>query len=302
LDAAAVTAPRHRGPTLGEALAQALTRLAASIDAGPEDTMAIDDARADAEILLAEATGRPRHHAYAWPDARLEPAQIAAYRALVERRARGEPVAHISARRGFWTFELEVTTDTLIPRPETERLVEIALALAPGRGKLRALDLGTGTGAVALALATERPGWTLVASDVAQASLQVARRNAARLGVRNIGFRRGDWLGAVAGERFDLIVSNPPYVADGDAHLEHGDVRFEPRLALLGGTDGLDAVRAIAADAGDHLEPGGWLALEHGFDQGAALRALLAALGYDELLTHRDHAGHERVTIARLPR
>jgi release factor glutamine methyltransferase len=218
---------------------------------------------------------------------------------LVERRARGEPVAYLTDRRAFWSFEVEVGPDVLIPRPETELLVELALAAIPDMDGVAAADLGTGSGAVAIALALERPPWRVVATDASPGALVVARRNVERLGVRNVELREGHWAAALGDERFALIVSNPPYVAARDPHLLHGDLPGEPRSALVAGPDGLDAIRALVPGAAAHLEPGGWLMLEHGPDQGAAVRALLVAAGLTEVRTVRDLGNRDRVTLGR---
>ena len=255
----------------------------------------------DAQWLLAHALGRERAWLYAHGDSALDPATCDRFGALVDRRAHGEPVAYLTARRGFWTFELEVTPDTLIPRPETELLVERALALLPRDGSLRIADLGTGTGAIALALALERPCANVLATDASQGALAVARRNAAALGASNVRFAHGNWHDALGHAHFDLIASNPPYIAAGDAHLTAGDLRFEPPSALASGDDGLDAIREIASGAPSHLEANGWLLLEHGLDQGESVRALLQQAGFADVQTTRDLEGRERVSSGRWP-
>ena len=255
----------------------------------------------DAQWLLAHALGRERAWLYAHGDSVLDPATCDRFGALVDRRAHGEPVAYLTARRGFWTFELQVTPDTLIPRPETESLVERALALLPRDRALRIADLGTGTGAIALALALERPRADVLATDASQAALAVARRNAAALGASNVRFAHGNWHDALGDAHFDLIASNPPYIAAGDAHLAAGDLRFEPPSALASGDDGLDAIREIAAGAPSHLEADGWLLLEHGLDQGESVRVLLQQAGFADVQTNRDLEGRERVSSGRWP-
>ena len=258
-------------------------------------------AREDAEPLLAHALGRDRAWLFAHATDPVPAAAAADFRALVARRAAGEPVAYLTGRRGFWTLDLEVTADTLIPRPETELLVELALARIDPDAPARIADLGTGSGAIALAVASERPAAVVVATDVAKATLAVAVRNAQALAVGNVWFRRGDWCGALGHDRFDLIASNPPYIATGDRHLDEGDLRHEPPRALSSGVDGLDAIRAIAAAAPGHLVPGGWLLLEHGLDQGPAVRALLEQAGFVAVETARDLEDRDRVTLGRLP-
>lgn len=218
---------------------------------------------------------------------------------LLSRRARGEPVAYLTGKREFWSLELSVTPDVLIPRPETELLVEQALARIPDNTDWTVADLGTGSGAIALAIATERPRCHLIATDLSTAALAVAQGNAARLGITNVQFRQGEWLRPLNGTQLDVVVSNPPYVRANDPHLAQGDVRFEPKSALVAGTDGLDAIRRVAADAVSCLRPGGWLLLEHGYDQAQTVHTLLEAHGYTSVATCRDTADHERITLGR---
>ena len=255
----------------------------------------------DAERLLAHATGRSRGALYAHGDAPLGEAEQAAFEGLVARRLQGTPVAYLVGRQGFWTLDLRVTADTLVPRPETERLVELALERLPATAPADLLDLGTGSGAVALALASERPQARVLATDASDAALAVAAGNARELGLGNVRFARGDWWSAAGGDRFDLVVSNPPYIADADPHLARGDLPGEPRAALASGPDGLDAIRMIVAGAPAHLRPGGWLLLEHGRDQGPPVRALLLAAGFREVATATDLEGRDRVTSGCLP-
>jgi len=255
----------------------------------------------DAEFLLVHVLGKPRSWLFAHRDDLVAGDQVAAFEALVQRRAHGEPVAYLTGQRGFWRFDLAVTTATLIPRPETELLVELALERLPTDRALRVADLGTGSGAIALALSHERPRAQMVATDASAQALAVAQANAAALRLSNVGFREGDWYAPLAGERFDLIASNPPYIALGDPHLDEGDLRFEPASALSSGHDGLDAIRAIVAGAPAHLSTGGWLLLEHGWDQGDAVRALLAAAGFAEVATRQDLEGRDRVSLGRWP-
>jgi release factor glutamine methyltransferase len=254
----------------------------------------------DAQWLLVHALGKPRSWLYAHGDDVADAALVARFGALVERRIAGEPVAYLTGRRGFWSFDLAVTPATLIPRVETELLVELALARLPQDHDLRIADLGTGSGAIALALAHERPRARVVATDASDATLAVARRNAIALGIDSIEFRRGDWLAPLAGERFDLIASNPPYIASDDPHLGAGDLRHEPETALASGCDGLDAIRVIVRDAPLHLAAGGWLLLEHGLEQGHAVRGLLDGIGFVEVATEHDLEGRDRVTLGRM--
>jgi len=253
----------------------------------------------EAELLMAHVLQRSAAWLFAYGDAELEDAQAAAFLQLLERRIAGAPVAYLLGRRGFWRFDLAVTPATLIPRPETERLVELALERLPAQSEARVLDLGTGSGAIALALAFERPRCRVVATDVSADALAVASSNARALGLGNLDFRHGDWWRPVAHERFALVASNPPYIADDDPHLAQGDLPHEPRQALASGADGLDALRTIAHGAGDHLEAGGWLLVEHGWQQGAAVRALFEAAGLCDVHTAQDLEGRDRVTLGR---
>ena len=255
--------------------------------------------RVDAEALLLHVLRQPRSWLFAHADDALDTDVRTAFDALVARRAAGEPVAYLTGRRGFWTLELEVTPATLIPRPETELLVELALERLPRDMACRVADLGTGSGAIALALASERPQAQVVATDASVDALAVARRNAQRLGIGNVRFVQGDWLAPLTGERFALVVSNPPYIEAADPHLTQGDLRYEPAAALASGADGLDAIRRIVARAPAHLESGGWLLFEHGWNQGDAARALLRAAGYVQVFTAQDLEARDRVSGGR---
>ncbi len=260
----------------------------------------VESAALDAELLLAFAADISRSRLRAWPEHTVRPDQERAYRGLIQRRAGGEPVAYLLGQREFWSLTLDVSPDTLIPRPETECLVERALALLAADSEAAVLDLGTGAGGIALALATERPGIQLTAVDRSPAALAVAQRNATRLGCR-ITWLASDWFGALSNRSFDLIVANPPYVAAADPHLERGDLRFEPRAALAAGPDGLTALRAIISAAPRHLRPGGVLLLEHGFDQGPAVLGLLQHAGFRDCTDHQDLAGLPRIAEGHWP-
>lgn len=249
----------------------------------------------EASILLAHVLGKPRTWLFAHPEEGLTAEQAVQFAALISRRVGGEPVAYLTGHREFWSLPLRITPDTLIPRPETELVTERAIALV-GNGEALVADLGTGSGAIAASLARERPRWTIIATDVSPAALGVARDNFVRLGLTNVETRQGDWYDALPGERFDLIASNPPYIRSDDPHLHRGDPRHEPRKALASGPDGLDALRRIIGEAPRHLAHQGWLIVEHGWDQGAAVRALFHAAGFGMVRTHSDLAGHERVT------
>lgn len=257
------------------------------------------NASLEAQLLLAHVLAVSRAQLHAHPEATANAAQAALYRQLLERRAAGEPLAYLTGRREFWSLDLAVTPAVLIPRPETELLVERALALGPP-GAACAADLGTGSGAIALALARERPRWRIVATDVSAPALAVARANAAALGATAIEFLAGSWFAPLAGARFDLIVSNPPYVAADDPALASAALAFEPALALTpAGGDALAALRLLTHGAAAHLLPGGWLLLEHGASQGPEVRAELVAAGFAHVRSHRDLAGHERMTEGR---
>jgi release factor glutamine methyltransferase len=259
-----------------------------------------EDGRLAAELLLAHALGVDRAWLIAHRDDAVAPALAGQARCCVSRRAAGEPIAYIVGHRGFHALDLAVTPDVLIPRPETELLVELALQQIAQSGKVEIADLGTGSGAIALALAQARPQARVLATDASAVALDVARGNAQRLGIGNVAFAQGDWCAALGARRFDLIVSNPPYIAENDAHLRSGDLRFEPRAALASGSDGLDAIRVIVRAAPAHLQASGWLLLEHGFDQGAAVRALLRQSGFVEVFSARDLEDRERVSGGRV--
>jgi release factor glutamine methyltransferase len=254
----------------------------------------------DARALLCSVLDCDAAYLIVHREVTLDPEKEAAFRERVARRVRGEPVAYLTGEREFYGLSLRVTPAVLIPRPETELLVEIALEKLPQDAAGDVLDLATGSGCVALAIATARPRLRVTATDASEDALAVARGNGARHGLGRVRFLASDWFAALEGGRFDLIVGNPPYVAAGDPHLAQGDLRFEPQQALVGGTDGLDCIRRIVSEASAHLEPGGWLLLEHGYDQGPACRKLLELAGFDAVFSRRDLAGHERVSGGRL--
>lgn len=247
----------------------------------------------DARVLLAAVLAVPRSRLDARPDDPVEGAAAERFAALIERRLDGEPVAYLTGHREFWSLDLRVTPDVLVPRPETELLVERALALGPP-GAARVADLGTGSGAIALALASERSDWQIVATDVSLAALALAAENGRTLGLGRIDFRRGDWFAALGSDTFDLLVSNPPYVAAEDPALLA--LKHEPRLALTPGVDALQCLRALARGAPPHLRAGGWLLLEHGAEQGPEVRRDLVAAGFRHVRSHRDLSSHERIT------
>ncbi len=255
------------------------------------------EGRHEAELLLLHVLGRERGWLFAHATDAVEPATEAVFAQLLQRRIQGEPVAYLLGRRGFWTLDLAVSPATLIPRPETERLVELALERLPADRPLKVADLGTGSGAIALALASERPLAQVLATDMSPQALAVAADNARRHELVNVRFQQGSWHGALGQERFDLIATNPPYIAADDPHLAQGDLRFEPATALASGADGLDDIRVIVAGAPAHLLAGGWLLIEHGWDQGPAIRALLEQAGFVEVSTAVDLEHRDRVTL-----
>ena len=255
--------------------------------------------RVDAEMLLIHVLDKPRSWLIAHADDTLPPELSNAYAAFVARREAGEPVAYIVGRRGFWSLDLEVTRATLIPRPETELLVELALERLPREAASTVADLGTGSGAIALAIAHERPRTHVVATDASADALAVAQRNAQRHSIAHVSFLQGEWFAPLHDQRFDLIVSNPPYIESADPHLTEGDLRFEPLSALASGRDGLDDIRDIVRDATHHLTHRGWLLMEHGWNQGEAVRLLLRDAGFVEIFTARDMEQRERVSGGR---
>lgn len=256
-------------------------------------------ARLDIELLLAAAIGKSRSYLHTWPERIVSSEAAATFATYLQRRSQGEPVAYILGQQGFWKLDLEVAPHTLIPRPDTELLVEVALELLPAT-PLQVLDLGTGSGAIALALASERGGWQVTAVDRVPEAVALAERNRQRLQLDNARVLASHWFDALPGQRFALIVSNPPYIAEQDPHLAAGDVRFEPSSALVAGSDGLDDLRQIITQAPQHLLPGGWLLLEHGYDQAAAVRELLARHGFEQIQSRTDLGGHERISLGRL--
>lgn len=264
-----------------------------------ESALSLDSstARIEAQMLLQHVLGVSRAYLIAHADDMIDEAKLTAYQALLQRRLNGEPLAYILGEREFFGLNFRVTPATLIPRPDTELLVELALQRIPHGG--RVLDLGTGSGAIALSIAHARPDVEVTAVDASPEALEVAQENARRLNTGNVRFVHSDWFSALSNERFDLIVSNPPYIEEADVHLQQGDLRFEPRTALASGADGLDDIRRIVADSKDHLKEGGWLMFEHGYDQAVRARELLEAGGYSEVFSARDLSGIERVSGGR---
>ncbi len=277
------------GQTIGTALSWARATLA----------VVSDNAYVDPEILLQYCIDQDRAWLLSHSEDSLATCESDRFRNLVQRRAAGEPIAYITGACGFWTLDLHVTPATLIPRPETELLVEHALARIPTDASWHIADLGTGCGAIALAIAAERPTCRITATDICNDALVVARHNRKRLALPNIEFRCGDWFAPVASRRFDVIIANPPYVAQGAPHLDQGDLQFEPQLALISGAQGLDALKIIVAQAPHYLEPGGWLFVEHGFDQARAVRHLMLSNAGRNIVSLRDYAGLDRISGCR---
>jgi release factor glutamine methyltransferase len=256
-----------------------------------------DSARLDAELLLARAIDMPRSYLFAHPEEPLDELAVERFKEALGRRLAGEPMAYITGVREFWSLQLMVTPATLVPRPESELLVDLALREIPRRAEWNVLDLGTGSGAIAIAIARERPLSRVTATDISAAALDVARQNARQLEIPNVEFLAGDWTGPVSGRRFNVIVSNPPYVRANDPALDA--LHREPRGALAAGEDGLDAIRILARDCGARLEPGGVLLVEHGAEQRDSVAAVLGAHGWTEVSCHTDYAGLPRVSVAR---
>lgn len=262
----------------------------------------IESPALEAESLLAALLNKPRTHLFAWPEALLSESQQNQWQNWLERRLAGEPLAYILGRREFWSLEFEVGPQVLIPRPETETLVELALERLPSDSRGSLLDLGTGSGAIAAAMAFERPLAKVVATDASEAALAMARRNFDRLGLGRVETRLGPWCQILkSDERFDLILSNPPYIAADDPHLEQGSLPLEPDLALVSGASGLDALEAICACAPAHLKAGGWLLLEHGYTQAQAVRQLLKMAGLREVQSWQDLSGILRISGGQAP-
>lgn len=279
-------------PTLREALDAATRELSSTSGT----------ARLDAEVLLAHMLGKNRAYLRTWPDRRLQEETAQQYRDWVGKRARGVPVAYLIGEREFWSRPFRVSPEVLIPRPETELLVELAIEAIAQENWKRILDLGTGSGAIAVTLALECPGTEIWAVDLSETALEIARHNAADLGAAQVRFLQGRWFEPLPPEiRFELVVSNPPYIDPDDPHLALGDVRHEPRQALVSADGGLKDIALIAEGARQVLVPNGRLMFEHGFDQAAAAAAILANLGYCDIRQHRDLQGHQRVTAARYP-
>ncbi len=253
----------------------------------------------DAEVLIAHALCKQRSYLHTWPERVLESHQLSAMENLIENRYAGNPVAYLVGQKQFWSLDLDINPNVLIPRPETELLVELGLSLIPKDKDWRIADLGTGSGAIAIALAHERPDLQIDACDNCRSSLALAETNAKNHSAMNIAFYLSDWLSNLPDQKYHLIVSNPPYIAENDPHLHQGDVRFEPVNALKSGHDGLDALKTISKDATNHLQPKGYLIFEHGYTQAGLVADLLAEDGFSDISAYRDLSGHLRATVAK---
>jgi len=260
-----------------------------------------DSPRLDAEVLLAHSLQKNRTWLITWPDKALADTDINQFNELIQRRISGEPVAHITGTREFWSLPLAVTTDTLIPRPDTELIIEKILDTYPSGNNISLADLGTGNGAIALAIASERPDWKITATDQSASALEIAKQNAHKLNLDNISFKLGDWFEPLKDNSFDIIVSNPPYIPMADPHLTQGDARFEPISALASGDDGLDDIRRITAQAGTHLKNRGKLFIEHGYDQKSEMLDIFTKNGFIEIQQAHDLANNPRLTSATKP-
>ena len=257
------------------------------------------DEPADADYLLCGCLSQSRSYLYTWPDKVLSADEITGFRSMIERRVKGEPVAYILGKKPFWSFSLFTSPDTLIPRPETELLVEAALEKMGSEEKRNVCDLGTGTGAVALAIGLERPKWDVLGVDRIANAVTLAQKNAQALNINNVRFLQSDWFDELQGQKFDLIVSNPPYVEQDSPYLREGDVRFEPKSALTSGVDGLNDIREIVNKAADFLSPKGWLMFEHGYNQHQSVSNCMKSAGFVDIQAVEDLNFHQRLTIAK---
>lgn len=260
---------------------------------------ASDSPRLDLEVLLCHVLDKPRSYLFTWPEKILDQQSTRQFNDLLKRRADGEPIAYLTGEKEFWSLSLEVNATTLIPRPDTEALVETALNVINKPDAL-VLDLGTGTGAIALALASERPGWQIIAVDTVPEAVALAEKNRQRLGLNNVSVMRSNWFENITLQKFDLIVTNPPYIDADDHHLKEGDVRFEPGSALVSGDEGLADIKLIICGAKNYLNDGGCLLIEHGYQQAEAVRNLLSDEGYAQVSTWRDLGGNERLSLGYL--
>ncbi len=259
-----------------------------------------ESARLDTELLLCSVLKKERSFLHAWPEHELDQQQLNSFQEKLKQRIEGKPIAHILGERGFWSLNLNITADTLIPRPDTERLVELALDIIPAQAQWNILDLGTGTGAIALSLAKERPNSFITATDQSIAALEIAKQNAKKNQVSNIEFVQSDWFAELKNKQFDMIVSNPPYIKEDDPHLKQGDVRFEPLSALTAGIDGLDDIRKIIKACPIHLKSDGALLIEHGYDQATEVCDLLISSNFTQVNDFKDDNDNPRVAVGHI--
>ena len=259
-----------------------------------------ESAKLDAQVLLLHILQEPRSYLFTWPEHALSDEQQSQFNVFIQRRLKGEPVAHITGLREFWSLSLEINATTLIPRPDTETLVEQALEIAlPATAKV--LDLGTGTGAIALALGSEMPSWQITAVDRVSDAVALATRNQQRLAINNVHVKQSNWFSELHGEKFNLIVTNPPYIESSDIHLNQGDVRFEPLSALVADDCGMSDIKQIITQSRDYLSSNGYLLIEHGFEQGEAVRHFFEKMAFVNIKTVKDLGNNDRVTLALWP-
>lgn len=254
-----------------------------------------DSAWLDAEVILCHILGKPRTHLRAWPEKQLTKPQYNRFIALLKQRQQGVPIAYIIGTREFWSRNFSVDSNVLIPRPETELLLELSLNKIIDKAQAQVIDLGTGAGIIAITLAAERPDLKVFATDISHKALKKARENAAMQQIKNIHFIQSDWFNAIASTKFDLVISNPPYIASDDPHLSQGDLRFEPNTALIAADQGLQAIKTLCHQAYHYLKPDGTLLIEHGFNQQTAVQAIFAGLKYQNITTHTDLSANPRV-------
>ena len=278
----------HPGDSLQTLLDSAATRLSS--------TSTSETPHLDAEVLLCHCLSKSRSYLRAWPERQPSEAQSQWFWDLIARRCQGEPIAYLTGQREFWSRSFKVSPDVLIPRPDSELLIELSLQLLPHNQSCKIIDLGTGSGILAITLAAERPLATVIATDVSSAALNIAQLNAESLAVGNVRFLTSHWFDSVADKNFDLVISNPPYIAADDPHLQQGDVRFEPESALISDEEGLKDIRLLSEQARNHLKPNGLLLIEHGYNQQTQVQAILQTLNYRQIQTHPDLSGNPRVT------
>jgi release factor glutamine methyltransferase len=255
-----------------------------------------DSALLDAEVLLCHCLNKNRSFIRAWPEHQLTDQQAAEFQDLIAQRQQGVPIAYLTGEREFWSRSFKVNPDVLIPRPDSELLIELSLDLLPANQANKIIDLGTGSGILAITLAAERSTSQVIACDLSPAALRTAQANAQQLQIDNVSFLTSNWFSAITDRDFDLVISNPPYIDQHDPHLQQGDVRFEPDSALISPENGLQDIRLLADQARQHLKPGGYLLIEHGYDQQTAVQALFKRFNYQQITTHPDYAGNPRVT------